>query len=737
MPESSTLYYEYDDTTLSDKYATKKEMNESAQLKAYAQYENIDTFNLNYAQTPSQSERKAYATLGGIIQYGVTLKNPEKYNIKSNYVMTMLLSNQNEMVNYGGLSSFQYPPNVSTEYAENQPPDKMNVSEYHHVTNFKFNCFVHVPTFEFIKNDNGTIIENYTDENITNDFNGLKYIIENNITNIYVKNISIRQYGYHKENYWTSGYGIKLIPFIYVEHPTKCYVNALTALLRSPFSMSILTNRQYYTSDIVREPYVNSVYKTDFLNTTEYNNKQYIYPSQINTDIEFYPDTTIQYDSNYQEILLENNNEIVLAKFDVQTSSYLSFVLYSYYSAQHVWRYLASFGLYFANSRDDIEYILPDDLHKNSNIFVGEMRDNGLTTGNFLYGENLAKSKNPNITGTSDEIEYVPIFDDNEDKIDKFEYGTQTSLNINQFVSSYVLDGVDLQNLSNEFKNPTNEIPTGDTPFDNIISLKKYPFNVKNHTITFESSNIILSKWDTNVSASKINAAQTLINIGSFNIDRKYNNFLDYEPYTTCEIYLPFADYVPLNLNKCMGNTINIDMIWDIDGNIKYLILCDNLLIAEINANLSNSQTLTAINSGLKSLQDLQNTITIVSGLTSIAGSVVAGSPVGIVSSAISTVSGVVNTVTNQNTNYSTQKGQCQSDVSQKSILDFVLHITRPVVKIPKNYASTVGYILNDTKILSELSGFTVCDNVIINNINCLNNEKTEIKNLLETGVVL
>lgn len=736
MPESGTLYYEYDGTTLSDKYATKKEMNESVQLKAYAQYENIDTFNLNYAQTPSQSERKAYAELGGVTQYGITLKNPEKYNIKSNYVMTMLLSNQNDMVNYGGISSFQYPTNVSKEYAENQSPDKMNVSEYYNVTNFKFNCFVHVPNFEFIKNDNGTIIENYTDENITNDFNGLKYIVENNITNIYVKNMTIRQYGYHKENYWTTGYGIKLIPFIYVEYPTKCYVNALTALLKSPFSITVSTHRQYYTSYIVSEPYVNSVYKTDFFNTTEYNNKQYIYPSQINTDIEFYPDTTKQYDSNYQEILLENNNEIVLAKFNSQTSQYLSFVLYSYYSAQHVWRYLASFGLYFANSRDDIVDILPDDLYKNSNIYVGEMKDNGLTTGNFLYGEKLTKSKNPNITGSSDEIDYVPIFDDNEDKIDKFEYGTQTSLNINQFVSSYVLDGTDLQNLANEFKNPTTPIPEGDTPFDSIISLKKYPFNVKNHTIMNQAENIILSKWNTNVSAQKINAAQTKINIGTFNIDRKYNNFLDYEPFTTCEIYLPFADYIPLNLNKCMGSTINIDMIWDIDGNIKYLILCENLLIAEINATLASGQILTAINSGLKSLQDLQNTITIAGGLAGVVGGAVAGSYAGVAISGLATFSGVVNTIANQNTNYSTQKGQSQSDVSQKSILDFVLHITRPNVNIPKNYGSTIGYILNDTKVLSELSGFTVCQNPIIN-VTATDVERDEIYDALQKGVIL
>lgn len=372
-------------------------------------------------------------------------------------------------------------------------------------------------------------------------------------------------------------------------------------------------------------------------------------------------------------------------------------------------------------------------------VLIPEILPTGEITGNWAYGDEIPEDYviQDNDTNIRDKITLETTDVSNDDKIDNINYGTQTSLNINQFVSSYVLDGVDLQKLSNEFKNPTNDIPSGDTPFENIISLKKYPFNVLNHTITFEPSNIILSKWDTNVSAPKINATQTLINIGSFTIDRKYNNFLDYEPYTTCEIYLPFADYVPINLNKCMGNTINIEMIWDIDGNIKYLILCEGLLIAEINANLSSSQTLTAINSGLKSLQDLQNTITIASGLTSVAGSAVAGSPIGIVSSAISTVSGVVNAVTNQNTNYSTQKGQSQSDVSQKTILDFILHITRPIVKIPANYASTNGYILNDTKVLSELSGFTVCDNVIINNINCLNNEKSEIKNLLETGVIL
>lgn len=460
-----------------------------------------------------------------------------------------------------------------------------------------------------------------------------------------------------------------------------------------------------------------------------FNNNHFCY-GDIKNDINI---PVADFENGYYNIVNPDDTSKILFNKTSDTNYQLIGFLYSAKDLLKLLCFLYGLPIYIGNYNSVIQNINTHD------VLIPEILTTGEITGNWAYGDEIPEDYviQDNDTKIRDKITLETTDVSNDDKIDNINYGTQTSLNINQFVSSYVLDGVDLQNLSNEFKNPTNEIPSGDTPFENIISLKKYPFNVKNHVIMYEPSNIILSKWDTNVSAQKINATQTLINIGSFFIDRKYNNFLDYEPYTTCEIYLPFADYVPINLNKCMGSTINIEMIWDIDGNIKYLILCEGLLIAEINANLSSSQTLTAINSGLKSLQDLQNTITIASGLTSVAGSAVAGSPIGIVSSAISTVSGVVNAVTNQNTNYSTQKGQSQSDVSQKTILDFILHITRPIVKIPANYASTIGYILNDTKVLSELSGFTVCDNVIINNINCLNNEKTEIKNLLETGVIL
>lgn len=460
-----------------------------------------------------------------------------------------------------------------------------------------------------------------------------------------------------------------------------------------------------------------------------FNNNRFCY-GDIKEDINI---SITNFDDGYYGIINPNDISKILFSKTSNTNYRLIGFLYSAKDLLKFLCFLYGLPIYVGDYNNVIQNINTHD------VLIPEILPTGEITGNWAFGDEIPEDYiiQDNDTNIRDKITMETSDVSNGDKIDKFVYGTQTSLNINQFVSSYVLDGVDLQKLSNEFKNPTNEIPSGDTPFENIISLKKYPFNVKNHVIIYEPSNIMLSKWDTNVSAPKINAVQTLINIGSFTVDKKYNNFLDYEPYTSCELYLPFADYVPINLNKCMGSTIDIKMIWDIEGNIKYLILCEDLLLSEINTNIASSQILTAINSGLKSLQDVQNVFTIASGVTGMVGSAISGNVFGVVSSYVGTISGVVNAVTNQNQNYTTQKGQPQSDVSQKTILDFILHITRPIVKVPKNYGHTIGHILNETKVLSELSGFTVCDNVIINSINCLENEKTEIKNLLETGVIL
>lgn len=746
---------EIEDTPLGDLYPTKKVMNDdmgNIANRGYAQPKSQYTFSsehINRFGFEDHEEIGVFPEKTTKVYNTIFRKMYETKNIRHNFLMLLYPQSTTEAI-YPLVHMWSLPlnPQDNPEYNETKiPVDRAKMFDYKFVKSFIYNQVVYKPFITYVKIVDGKIEEKYI-EGSANQFrtlSGLKTIVDENREDIYISGVSMECALWNKNtNTWN--YNRQLMPILYGFNEVNCLQSFMGMF--APFSQSIRSSTAKQEGGLVSD--IDNKLKTYYYDYNEGTTRR-IFDSNLCMlsslpEFTFTPFDIDNPELTKAQITITDNDSVWVSSISNISTDYVTYKHTRYLKPSFVYKKLAELGVYMtsyqgATSGYYEEFCAdrkPNELKNYSDVFLGEMLENGITTGNFLVGDEIDKSNTPNKNGSTDDINYKPIFDvSNDDIIDNFQYGTQTSLNINQFVSSYVLDGVDLQKLSNEFKNPTNEIPSGDTPFDNIISLKKYPFNVKNHVIMYEPSNIILSKWDTNISAQKINATQTLINIGSFTIDKKYNNFLDYEPYTTCEIYLPFADYVPLNLNKCMGNTINIEMIWDIDGNIKYLILCEGLLIAEINANLSSSQTLTAINSGLKSLQDLQNTITIASGLTSVAGSAVAGAPIGIVSSAISTVSGVVNAVTNQNTNYSTQKGQSQSDVSQKTILDFILHITRPIVKIPANYASTIGYILNDTKVLSELSGFTVCDNVIINNINCLNNEKTEIKNLLESGVIL
>lgn len=63
--------------------------------------------------------------------------------------------------------------------------------------------------------------------------------------------------------------------------------------------------------------------------------------------------------------------------------------------------------------------------------------------------------------------------------------------------------------------------------------------------------------------------------------------------------------------------------------------------------------------------------------------------------------------------------------------------ISYPKYTIPTNYSHVVGNRVDTTRKLSSLSGFTVCRNVDTSGIQCNDDEREEIKRLLESGVYL
>ena len=65
------------------------------------------------------------------------------------------------------------------------------------------------------------------------------------------------------------------------------------------------------------------------------------------------------------------------------------------------------------------------------------------------------------------------------------------------------------------------------------------------------------------------------------------------------------------------------------------------------------------------------------------------------------------------------------------------LIIERPVASFSKNYPHEEGLPLNVTKKLSDVKGFTVCENIITDSLSCTFKEKEMIKSLFKDGVIM
>lgn len=750
---------EVEDLTLGELYPTKKAMNddmENIANRGYCQPKEQYVFSADYILKPQFVEHQEIGAFGSTTTkvYNTTFKPMYETNkIRHNFCLLKRPTTTDQSV-YNLLRMWSFPlnPTYTAEYDETLEPSGYSIMEdYQFVKSFNYNECVYKPTFTFVKIDEetGKINTNYIegDSSYFRSLDGLREIVESNRNDIYLSSFSWQCALWNKNtNEWN--YSTHLIPMIYGFNEVNC-LQAFGGLF-SPTSFTIPTSRSNETTGLTttNQNRLKTHYYDYYEGTTRRTYASNLVMNKAYPEFTFVPFDLDNYENGKTQIIQEDDDSVFIATQSSGSTTNITFQFRRLLKPKFVYKKLAELGLYMTSRKGVISGYFelfcgttpPNELMNRDDTYLGEMLDGGLTTGVFLRGSEITDSKTPNKSGSNIDINYKPSFDvSDDDIIDRFRYGGFNRAN--DFLISYIMNSEKLTQLAAEFKQPTNPIPTGDTPFDSIVGLRKYPINLTRYVETYSATaqNIKLSSWDTNVKATVLLGNNANINIGSFYIEPKFNNFLDYEPYTSAEMYLPFAEFVPISLNKCMGNTVDIEMIFDAEsGNIQYLVMCEGLLIAEASGNISSSQALSGVNFGLKNLQDVQNSFGLYSNAVSTVSSVANGNIAGAFAKGILSIMQMGhNEQVIANANYSTQKGQTQTDVSQYSLLDVVLHLSRPVVKVPSNYGKTIGYILNETKVLNELTGYTICNNVIINNVNCLGNEKTEIKNLLETGVIL
>lgn len=252
-------------------------------------------------------------------------------------------------------------------------------------------------------------------------------------------------------------------------------------------------------------------------------------------------------------------------------------------------------------------------------------------------------------------------------------------------------------------------------PIENIISCKSIPLSLDGAT-----QKIILGNVDTGVNGDKIANNFTSQTIGSIKINEKYNNFLDYAPYTNVIIYLPYVGFKELDTNLVMNKTLSISYTVDvITGGCLCQIQSDGVRLYEFNGNLGIDIPITASNRA-------QVEAGYISSGIGIASSAASGNIVGAVTSLINSAEAQYH--------YASTSSPNPMCVASTNRTCYVI-LDRPTYQTLKSFNHTRGKKCYLTKTINTLNGYTICDEHIdLSGISATDSEKEELIKILSSG---
>lgn len=207
-----------------------------------------------------------------------------------------------------------------------------------------------------------------------------------------------------------------------------------------------------------------------------------------------------------------------------------------------------------------------------------------------------------------------------------------------------------------------------------------------------------------------------------------FGSFLDYPPYTSVSIYIPFIGIVPIDGNMVVGRTIRLYGAVDvIAGTIHYNVFVQTpskewSLIGSYEGKCGVDIPLALDNSMENSTNILKNVVDVTTGLCSKSPSALLNVGNGIFTEPISNLGAQTTNTTYYNPN------KC------------ALIMQSAIGVIPSNFESTCGYMWCKSSTLSELSGLTICKNPRIESFSDTvpaDSEREEIYSLLQSGVII
>lgn len=233
------------------------------------------------------------------------------------------------------------------------------------------------------------------------------------------------------------------------------------------------------------------------------------------------------------------------------------------------------------------------------------------------------------------------------------------------------------------------------------------------------SGNIKVGYLDSGVSSNIVGNQYTYIDCGTVSLREYYGNILDYSPYTTVQLYLPFIGIVSLDIADVSRSSITVKYGVDV---------LTGACLVSVSVQRDNAGGVLYQYSGNCACQyplSSGSYMGMVTGALGAIGSLARGNIIG---------TGL--SVAGMHTNIE-RSGGFSGNAGAMGIKKPYLIISRPQSAMNNGFPSIQGYPSNYFTRLGDCTGFTQVAECHVENISATDKELDKIKDLLKEGVIL
>lgn len=309
-----------------------------------------------------------------------------------------------------------------------------------------------------------------------------------------------------------------------------------------------------------------------------------------------------------------------------------------------------------------------------------------------------------------------------------------------------------LQDLSDYLWSPLFDIDTVKKlfadPMDVFLGLSIVPVQVPSGG----SKTVKVAGISTGVNMTVAARQYIEVDCGSINVNEYWGAYLDYEPYTKAELYLPYIGAHPIAIDDIMGKTITIKYHVDIlSGACVAYVKCGKSVLYTFIGQCSSSIPInrsdwTSVINGALNIATAIGTMVATGGSSAPMSSGASAEGASAAASAkearktaamIRGASNIASTAVNVMKPSIEKSGAISGTGGMMAIQKPYLIITRPRQAVPNNQKHYMGYPSFMTTYLSALSGYTEMEYVHLEGISATDEELSEIEALLRGGVYL